>query len=115
MFEEATKKLRNKLFDLCNEQKLSASATSKIMDGGVNYFRFGLSGAIEPVGDKWHTLEHYVLENASHLKDGNESVIGHSRPLSEKEKLLLLLDEHARNGNMAGFKAVRKQYKEAVG
>ncbi len=38
MFDEDTKKLRNKLFDLCNDKQMSANATSMIMDGGVNYF-----------------------------------------------------------------------------
>ncbi len=115
MFGEDTKKLRSKLFNLCNDKKLSANATSMIMDGGVNYFRFGMSGEIEPIGDKWQSLEQYVVENASHLEHGNDNVIGLGQPLSEKKKLFLLLDEHAKNGNMAGYRAVRKQYKEAVG
>ena len=44
--------IRNRLFNLCNEKRLSANATTKIMDSGANYFIVGDKGKIQALDKK---------------------------------------------------------------
>jgi hypothetical protein len=106
---DGDKRIRNRLFDLCNEKRLSADATTKIMDSGTNYFVIGEKGKIQALGKRWLSPEDYVMANTKHLARGNTSILGQARPMPEDEKRLSQLAGVLAAGKFAEFRKMRQK------
>ncbi len=101
--------IRNRMFDLCNEKRLSAAATIKIMDSGTNYFTVSEKGKIQALDKRWLSPEDYVRANTEHLARGNTSILGEARPIPEDEKRLSQLANIVASGNFAEFRKMRQK------
>lgn len=101
--------IRDKLFDLCNDHRLSAAATTEIMESGTNYFFVDGNGIIQPLDKRWLSPQDYVSANAEHLTSGNTVILGQAKAKSEDEKFLARLAKLAEAGDMAGYRKLRQQ------
>ncbi len=113
--DKSDKQIRSILFDICNEKKLSATITEKIMTDGQQHFRASSNGEVFAIGNRWKSPMQYVHENSMHIETETDKPLAHSKSLSEKDKLFLIMDDCAKSGNMRGYRTARRQYRDAIG
>ena len=105
--------IRNRLFDLCNDARLSANATINIMDSATNYFTVDDKGKIQALDKRWLSPEDYVSENAKHIAKGNTEILGQANPKNEEEKLYAQLAKLSKAGDTDGYRKLRQKQRSS--